>query len=213
MIKKEIILIGGGGHCISCIDVIEQEGKYKIAGIIDLKENIGKKILNYPIIGSDDELEKFSSEYNYFAITIGQIKSSDKRVELYEKLKKLSIQLPIIISPKSYVSKHANIEEGTIIMHGIIINAKAQIGVNCIINTNSLIEHEVKIGNHCHISTNTVINGQVTIGNKCTLGSGAIIKNNITITNNVIVGAGSVVVKNINDSGTYIGVPAKIKRN
>ena len=36
--KEEIILIGGGGHCKSCIDVIEQEGKYQIAGIVDLPE-------------------------------------------------------------------------------------------------------------------------------------------------------------------------------
>ena len=35
---KKIILIGGGGHCKSCIDVIEQEGKYRIAGIVDMAE-------------------------------------------------------------------------------------------------------------------------------------------------------------------------------
>ena len=45
MYKKEpIILIGGGGHCKSCIDVLEQEGRFQIVGIIDVKENIGKKV-------------------------------------------------------------------------------------------------------------------------------------------------------------------------
>ena len=33
--KKNIILIGGGGHCKSCIDVIEAEDKFEIAGIVD----------------------------------------------------------------------------------------------------------------------------------------------------------------------------------
>jgi len=32
--KQKIILIGGGGHCKSCIDVIEEEGKYEIAEIL-----------------------------------------------------------------------------------------------------------------------------------------------------------------------------------
>ncbi len=32
--KKQIILIGGGGHCKSCIDVIESENKYNILEII-----------------------------------------------------------------------------------------------------------------------------------------------------------------------------------
>ena len=37
---KKIILIGAGGHCASCIDVIENEKKYEIIGLID---NIKKK--------------------------------------------------------------------------------------------------------------------------------------------------------------------------
>ena len=32
---KPIILIGGGGHCISCIDVIEMTKEFSILGIID----------------------------------------------------------------------------------------------------------------------------------------------------------------------------------
>ena len=36
--KPKIILIGGGGHCKSVIDVIEEENKYIIAGIVDKKE-------------------------------------------------------------------------------------------------------------------------------------------------------------------------------
>ena len=40
---KKIILIGGGGHALSCIDVIEHEKKFKIIGIIDKKLKKGKK--------------------------------------------------------------------------------------------------------------------------------------------------------------------------
>jgi len=35
---KKIILIGAGGHCKSVIDVIEQEARFEIAGIIDKTE-------------------------------------------------------------------------------------------------------------------------------------------------------------------------------
>ena len=38
MQKPEIILVGGGGHCKSCIDVIEAEGRFIIKGIIDLPD-------------------------------------------------------------------------------------------------------------------------------------------------------------------------------
>jgi len=34
---EDIILIGGGGHCRSVIDVIESENKFLIRGIVDQK--------------------------------------------------------------------------------------------------------------------------------------------------------------------------------
>lgn len=209
MNKPEIILVGGGGHCISCIDVIELENKYKIAGIIDIKENIGKKVLCYTIIGTDDDIDEISKKYKNFLITIGFIKDVEKRLKIYHKLKTHNVTFPVVISPKSYVSKHAKIAQGTIIMHGVVINAGAQIKENCIINTNATIEHEVQIGSNCHISTNTVVNGQAIIGANSFVGSNAVIKNNITITDKVIIGAGAVVVSDINTEGIYVGTPVK----
>ena len=37
MKKIKLALIGGGGHAVSCIDVIEKTNKYKIVGLVDDK--------------------------------------------------------------------------------------------------------------------------------------------------------------------------------
>jgi len=42
---KELLLIGGGGHCKSIIDVIEEEGSFSIAGIIDKSDLLGETVL------------------------------------------------------------------------------------------------------------------------------------------------------------------------
>ena len=63
-IKEDIILIGGGGHCKACIDVIEEDNRYVIMGIIDFPEKIGQSILGYPIIDCDENLEKITKEFN-----------------------------------------------------------------------------------------------------------------------------------------------------
>ena len=68
IIKEKIVLIGGGGHCHSVIDVIEQTNKYDIIGIIDTKENIGKKVLDYEVIACDDDLETISKNTNDSAV-------------------------------------------------------------------------------------------------------------------------------------------------
>ena len=62
--KHSLLLVGGGGHCGACIDVLEQEEKFKIAGIVERLGASKDSILGYPIIGNDDELPKLREKYN-----------------------------------------------------------------------------------------------------------------------------------------------------
>ena len=190
---KDIVLIGGGGHCKAVIDVVEQEGRFNIIGIIDKPALLGKNILGYQIIGNDSELDILVKRCNNALITVGQIRSPLPRINLFDTVLKLGFTLPSIVSPRAYVSQHASIGMGSIIMHDAIVNSSAKIGDNCIINTKSIIEHDSSIGNHCHISTNAVINGGVVVGDGSFIGSGAISKENIKIDNNYFVKAGSII--------------------
>jgi len=207
--KKQIILIGGGGHCGSCIDVIEAQGQFEIAGIIDRKEKLHQSVLGYRVIACDADLPVLAQEYQYFLITLGQIESANKRVEKFQFLKQLGGKLPVIISPPAHVSKHARIGEGTIIMHRVFVNALAHVGTNCIINSGAIIEHDAIIGDHCHISTASVVNGTCKIGEKTFFGSNSVMLNNVTIAPNSVIGAGAVIAHSIEESGVYVGNPAR----
>lgn len=193
MEKPKIILIGGGGHCKSCIDVIELENKYEIAGIIDVKEKIGENILGYKIIGSDEDIPELIRKFKNAIVTIGQIETAETRKRIFNLLEKNNAFIPAIISPLAYVSKHAVIGKGTIIFHHAIVNAGSKIGDNCIINTKCLIEHDVNIGNHCHISTASVVNGNVKIGDDVFYGSGAVSRHGIEIPSKSFVKANSLI--------------------
>ena len=190
---NEIILIGGGGHCKSAIDVIEQEARFEIAGIIDKPELLGSKILGYPVIGNDFDLDNLAKKYQNALVTVGQIKTALVRIKLYDLAINAGFSLPSIVSPNAYISKHSKIGNGTIIMGNVIVNANASIGDNCIINSKALIEHDCLISSHCHISTNAIINGGVTIGSKSFIGSNVTTKNNIIIKENSFIEAGSLV--------------------
>ncbi|MCK5820701.1 MAG: acetyltransferase [Bacteroidales bacterium] len=207
--KEPIILLGGGGHCKSCIDVIEQEGKYEILGITDLPDKAGQSMAGYPVIGTDDDLPELKNSCNNFLITIGHIQSPGLRVKLFELLKELGVNIPVIISPHAIVSKHAKIGSGTIVMHNAIVNTEAVVGENCILNTGALIEHESHVGAHCHISTYAILNGQCQVGSGCFIGSNTVLANNISIPENTLVAAGSVVLRTLEKSGTYIGNPLR----
>lgn len=206
---EEIVLIGGGGHCKACIDVIEAEGKFRIAGIVDMPEKVGKKISGYEIFASDDDLPRLVKEYNNFLITIGHIKDPAKRIVKYEYLKGLGATFPVIASPSAYISRHATLAGGTILMHKSFINSNAKIGGNSIINTGAIIEHDSVVANNCHVSTGSIVNGGCEIGENVFIGSNSVIVNNIKIVGNTVIGAGSVVIKPITEAGTYAGNPAK----
>ncbi|MBI4931335.1 MAG: NeuD/PglB/VioB family sugar acetyltransferase [Bacteroidetes bacterium] len=193
MKRKDIILIGGGGHCCSCIDVIEQEGKYNIAGIVDTQSKIGESVLGHKIIAGDKDLPKLVKEHSIFFITIGQIGKPEARKKVFHALNGLDVFLPTIISPIAYVSKHAKVGRGTIIMHHAIINAGVLIGHNCIINTKALVEHDAIVGDFCHISTNATINGGVKVENDTFIGSGAVTKENVVIREGSFIKANSIV--------------------
>ena len=208
--KRPLILIGGGGHCKSVIEVAESTG-YEIKGILDMPDEVDKEVLpGHKVIGTDDEIPQYVEECD-FIITVGCIKNPALRIKLYNKVKAAGGRLATIIASTAHVSKYAELGEGTVIMHHAFVNAGAKIGDNSIINTFVNIEHDAEVGNQCHISTGTMVNGECKIGENCFIGSQSVCANCIEIASDIIVGAGSVVRKSIRVKGIYAGNPAILK--
>lgn len=213
MQKAKIILIGAGGHCKACIDVVEQTGKYSIAGILDDHVPAGTTVNGYPVIGGDSEIAGLAASGHEFLITVGQIKSGRIRQRIAAQLEACQAKLATVIALGAYVSRHAEIGEGSIVMHGAFINAAVKIGRFCILNTACIIEHDTQIGAYCHISTMAAINGNCRVGDGVFVGSNATISNQVAIVAESIVGAGAVVVRDITAAGTYVGNPAYLTAN
>ena len=111
MTKPSLILIGAGGHARSCIDVIEQQGFFQIAGLVGLPEQQHTQCLGYTVIGTDSDLPELAKMYQYALISIGQIQTAEHRIRLYQQAIQLGFQLPIIIAPTAHVSRYATFGE------------------------------------------------------------------------------------------------------
>ena len=194
---NSILLIGGGGHCRSCIDVIEAEGKYIIAGIVCQPRGDHEPVLGYKVLGDDEDLPELFKKYKFALITVGQIKSYALRKRLYIQTQNIGFELPTIISPRAYVSQHARLGVGTIVMHDALVNAGAKIGNNCILNTKSLVEHDAIVEDHCHISTSSIVNGGTIIREQTFVGSNAMVRDNIEIGEKNIIGGGEIILKSL----------------
>lgn len=206
---KPLVLVGGGGHCKSVIEAAESAG-YSILGVLDLPEEVGKTILSTKVIGTDDDIPDFVDKAE-FVITVGFIKNPSIRIKLYNRIKEAGGKMATVVASTAYVSKYAEIGEGTVVMHHALVNAGAKVGKNVILNTFTNIEHDVEIGDQCHISTGTMVNGDCNVGNNCFIGSQSVLANGISIGDDIIVGAGSLVRKSIYEKGIYSGNPAILK--
>ena len=208
MESKSLILVGGGGHCKSVIEAAESAG-FDIYGVLDVTENVGRKICSYDIIGTDDDIPKYAKEY-CFIVTVGFIKNSNLRVSIHNKIIDAGGQFATIIASTARVSRHAAIGEGSVIMHQTFVNADAVVGKGCIINTFANIEHDAVVDDYTHISTGVMVNGNCNVGRHVFLGSQSVMVNGVSIVDNCVIAAGSVVRKNLSQQGIYVGNPAKL---
>lgn len=205
---KPLILVGGGGHCKSVIDVAVSAG-YAILGVLDRPEEVGKKVLGYDVIGTDDDMAKYVDQA-VFIVTVGQIKSPDLRIKLHKMIEHVGGKLATIVAPTAHVSEYAQLGEGTVVMHQAVVNADAKIGKGCIINTFANIEHDVVVGDYCHISTGAMVNGGATITDGTFLGSQSVVNQCVKIERGGVIASLSVVNKDITEKGIYAGNPAKL---
>lgn len=196
MAKGHILIVGAGGHARSCADVIEQNGQHCIDGFISndsINHSIVEWTSKYPVLGTDQDLEILWKPGWSLHIGIGQIRDFQIRKKLFEHGASLNYQFPSIVSPFAYVSPHATVGAGSIIMHGAIINAGAKVGANTIVNSRALIEHDASVGDHCHISTGAIINGGSCVGDCSFVGSSATLQQGLEIPPESFIKMGAVV--------------------
>ncbi len=208
MTKTPILLMGAGGHARACIDVLEQEGRFAVAGLVGLPHEVGTQLLGHLVLGTDADLPGLLCNYAHALVAIGQIKTPEPRMRLFDLLEQRQggCALPVIVSPRAYVSPHATLGAGTIVMHGAVVNAGAVVGRNCIINSQSLVEHDVVIADHCHIATSAAINSGVRIGAGTFIGSSSSVRQCVIIGERCLIGMGQRVLVDC-EAGTCMPPP------
>ena len=197
---NRLIIIGASGHGKVVADIAVLRG-YKDIVFLDDNEEI-KECAGWPVIGKSSE----ASNGEVF-VAVGNAKTRQKLMERYEE----NVQ-SVLVHPSAIIANDTKIGVGSVVMAGAVINPGTVIGRGVIVNTSSSIDHDCVLGDFVHVAVGAHLCGTVTVGDATWIGAGAIISNNVNICGGCTIGAGAVVVKNIEEPGTYVGVPAKLKR-
>ncbi len=192
--SKSIYIYGASGHGLVVADIARACGYDDVVFVDDDKS---KGFLSF------EDIKENKNYHIAFGIGNNQI-----RAKLYKKVKENGFFTPTLIHTSSIISPSAKIEEGTVIMPNVVVNAKAYIGKCAILNSSCVVEHESIIADFVHISPKVSIAGDVRIGDFTHIGIGSNVIQGIIIGSNVIVGGGSMVIRNIDDNHKVVGIPA-----
>lgn len=198
---NRLIIIGASGHGKVVADIAKKCG---YEDIVFLDNNIRlKTCAGYPVLGPDIMTAELDGDV---FVAVGD---AGIRKMLMEK--NCNRHFPVLIHPDAVVADDVQIDDGSVVIAGAVINPGARIGRGVIVNTSSSIDHDCMVGDYCHISVGTHLSGTVIVGENTWIGAGVTVINNVSICGGCIIGAGAVVIKNIDVSGTYVGVPARMK--
>ena len=204
-INKKVILIGGGGHALSLLEMMNNFSM--IEGYADIKPN---SLLPLDYLGDDEYILKHYSP-DFYKIHHALVYKDKVNLSLRKKMIELyrNYETYSFIASSALVSSNSKVLAGSAIFERSVIN-RSSIGSNTIINTGSIIEHGCKVGNNVFIAPGTIIGGGVIINDNVFIGSGTIIRDDVTICNDAIIGMGSLVTRDILVPGKYYGRPIKL---
>ena len=204
--KKDIVLMGGGGHCKVIIDAIRKAGQFSIYGIVDPILSAGETVLDVKVLGPDSIMAELSAKgIKYAFISVGSIGNCETRKKIDAALRGAGFKLPVLIHPNAIIAKDVNLGEGTFVAAGAIINPGVSIGRNAIINTAASIDHDCVIGDFVHVAPGVTLSGGVKVGNETHIGTGAKVTQYLDIGRNVLVGAGVTVRHNLSNCISFFG--------
>ena len=203
--KEKIFVYGAGGHAKVVIDIIEQEGIYDVAFLLDDDLSLkGTAVYGYPVLGGREDLPE--GEMRRGIVAIG---SNSARRTVSAWLAGEGIELVSALHPSAQLARGVTIGSGSVVMAGAVINSDAAIGYDVIVNTGATVDHDCRVGDGAHIAPGATLCGSVTVEAGAFICAGATVIPNLTIGRGAVVGAGATVIRDVPDDTVVAGTPAR----
>ena len=207
---EDIIIIGSSGHAKVVIDIVQQEGKYHIIGLIDRFRKVDEETIGYKILGKEEDLPKLIKMHTIKGILVA-IGDNSIRAKVVSSVRETCPNICFVsaIHPHASIATNVSIGEGTVVMAGVSINPCVSIGEFCILNTNSSLDHDSKMANFSSLAPRVVTGGYCDIGEYSAICIGATLIERVHIGKHTVIGAASLVLKSLGAYTIAYGNPVK----
>jgi sugar O-acyltransferase (sialic acid O-acetyltransferase NeuD family) len=203
MQKRELVIIGGGGHTRVLVGMLQAAG-LPLRGIATSNAAlVGTHVFDVPVLGLEDQIALNPAEVT-LVNGVGNLASREgaglaPRAALYQRYRARGFDFLPLIARHAVVQPHVIMGEGVQVMSGAVVQPGTILGENVIINTQASVDHDVVIYPHCHIAPGAILCGNVVIGEETHIGAGAVVIQGIRIGCNVVIGAGAIITHHVPD--------------
>ena len=200
----KVIVYGAGGHAHVVIDVLRDQGYVVEQMFNDQPDNQHPDSQNVHLgirrVGADS----FPDLSDPLVLCVG---NNAERAEL-DRL--LTATYVTACHSTAIIAPSARVGEGSVVLHGAIVQNNSVIGRHALINTAASIDHDNVIGDFAHISPHATLCGHVEVGEGTHIGAGATVIPSVKIGKWCTIGAGAVVLHDLMDHATAVGNPAHV---
>lgn len=152
--NKNLLILGAGQYGTVVKEIAQSMGCFEKIDFLD--DSFGTDNPNYheDAIGKIELLDEHHVDYHYAIPAIGD---PEKRLELLEALMENGYQIPVIISPRAYISPSAQLQKGVVIEPLAGIHANVIVGSGSCISMGAVVNHNSMVLEGCHIDNNAVV--------------------------------------------------------
>jgi sugar O-acyltransferase (sialic acid O-acetyltransferase NeuD family) len=186
-------LVGYGGHAR---EVLSQMGE-KLTCFVD----------DEYVVEGTEPLSKFDPKEYELMIAIA---NSRDRYDIDKRLPNETKYFSWVHPTALIMDNNIEMGEGSFIGAYSILTTNIKIGKHAILNRGNHIGHDCEIGDYFSAMPGAIVSGNVKIYDCVYMGNNSSIREKLSIHSLSTIGMNSAVVKHIEESGTYVGCPAKI---
>jgi sugar O-acyltransferase (sialic acid O-acetyltransferase NeuD family) len=210
---ENIVVVGSSGHAKVVLDILEKQGTYHIAGLIDAIMPAGERAFGYELLGAESDLPGLVDRLKLRGCLIA-IGDNWRRHLVAQKLMQLAPMLDFVaaIHPSAQLGRGAMVGRGSVIMAGAAVNSDSRVGEFCIVNTHASLDHDSVMEDFSSLAPNAATGGNVHIGAYSAISMGANIIHGRRVGRHSVIGAGALVLEDLPDFTVAYGVPARVIR-
>lgn len=200
-----VAIIGAGGHGRVVADCAMAQGGLELAGFIDqAMERAGTTQMGVAVHCPPVDAPGIGAQ----GVLLG-VGDNRRRLAILAHSRMANLALPVVVHPRAWISPHAHLGDGTVVMANATVQTNCRIGAAVIINTNASVDHDCELADGVHVSPGAHLAGNVTVGECSHIGLGASIIQGIRIGRDCLIAAGAVVIRDVPDGVRAAGVPAQ----